>query len=192
MSYDMLLTFKRLWHFSFFPVGRCSPKLELHRSYNSFLHFVIIFIFFGFDGLHNIKHLFAEEEQWGREGMGDRGVLRVLSNNWRYGGQSSHFQFLSYYSPQLLFCFVFLIIEPQIPKFCLNWFATLFSLVYFLRIDRLPRAGWFHSHSAKGKERNMILARRLGLLLCHTKALPLYCGRNSLGRIPDFIPGLST
>ena len=93
----------------------------------------------------------AEEEQWGREGMGDRGVLRVLSNNWRYGGQSSHFQFLSYYSPQLLFCFVFLIIEPQIPKFCLNWFATLFSLVYFLRIDRLPRAGWFHSHSAKGK-----------------------------------------
>lgn len=36
------------------------------------------------------------------------------------------------------------------------------------------------------------MAGKLGLLLCHTKALPLGCRRNNLDGIPDFIPGLST
>lgn len=64
----MLLKFKRFWHFSGSPVVRCSPKLELYRSYKNYNKMKKAITFFGLSGLHNIKHSFAEEELWGRKG----------------------------------------------------------------------------------------------------------------------------
>lgn len=135
-----------------------------------------------------------QKRSWGGgrwAGMGGRGLLngpkliKYSSNPMELSLVISLFWAITLIN----YSFYFLIIQPQKPKCSSYWFPI--CLVYFLRVNRLSKRRMISFICCK-KKKNMMLARNLDLLLCHTKALPLCCRRNSLGRILDFISGLIT
>lgn len=146
----MLINFKRLAFLSF------SSLLGVAQDLNFIGVTQIIakwrkLLYFGLGGLHNIKYSFAEDELWGRQRWeaelcweDPHSLINCVQVN----------LVISIFWAIILINYLFInslfqIIEPRKLKFCLNWLATLFPLIYFLRINRFTKVGWFHSYSCQ-------------------------------------------